>query len=419
VLRCLLDDATPSHPMLFSTTQQAFELPSTDSVNNSERSVVLPVGSSGLFMSARDVEGINGPVLVTGFRRNKTHPSLPGPAELSNVVRKGDCITHVNGVEIKGLKHLKSLLSGVETACITLRDSTPLERRKAPVPAEEHACKDPTANNEVTHHLANPHLAEEILPLGKSTTAKKNTPAENADKVQVFPFRTDWMWTIKLPVGEEGLLINAKEVSDGHVEVIGFRRAKNQSLGPAQLSRKIRLGDFITHFQSIRVTGMPHLVQLLRMQRGKEVSVTLHAPCGQPFPQDISLVVSVFCSRLQHHSGPPSSPNRKRKRPLSSADAKSDSSKVEGNSDSPKRAKKSPTRELAMAGFEWGAMLLGELANTPKKIKELVRRRLSGSSEKVSMSFAQARALFPDDLDEKTSTKLEEEIDSFFWNPES
>jgi hypothetical protein len=351
-------------------------------------------------MSARDVEGINGPVLVTGFRRNKTHPSLPSPAELSNVVRKGDCITHVNGVEVKGLKHLKSLLGGVETACITLRDSTPLERRK----------EDPTANNE-----DHPH--------GESTTGTNNTPAENADEGPVFPFRTDWMWTIKLPVGEEGLLINAKEVSDSHVEVIGFRRAKNQSLGPAQLCRKVRLGDFITHLGRVRVTGMPHLVQLLRMQRGKEVSVTLHAPRGQPFPQDISLVVSVFCARLQQHSGPPSSPNRKRKRPLSSADAQSDSSKVEGNSDSPKKPKKSPTRELAMAGLEWGAMLLGagldQLANTPKKIKELVRRRLSGSAEKVSMSFAEARALFPGDLHEKTKTKLEEEIDNFFWNPES
>jgi hypothetical protein len=308
----------------------------------------------------------------------------------------------------------------VETACVTLRDSTLLERRKAPVPAEEDPSKDPTiANNEVTDHLADNSIPD---PRGKSTTGTKNTPTDNADEGQVFPFRTDWMWTIKLPVVEEGLLINAKEVSDGrHVEVIGFRRAKNQSLGPAQLSRNIRLGDFITHVGRVRVTGMPHLVQLLRMQRGKEVSVTLHAPCGQPFPPDIYLVVSVFCARpQQHHSGPASSPHRKRKRPLG---ATSDSSKVEGKSDSPKRAKKSPTRELAMAGFEWGAMLLGagldQLVNTPKKIKELVRRRLSGSAEKVSMSFAQARALFPDDLDEKTNTKLEEEIDNFFWNPES
>jgi hypothetical protein len=395
-------------PPIWSAAQQAVPMGSPNKESTpTEWSVVLPVGVGGLLMSARETEE-GGPILVTGFRRDKDG-QIKGPAELSTQVQPGNCITHINGVQICGLKHLKELLSGAETARLTLRDSTLLERRKIHAPSE-------AASPAAMVALKSPHTMLAATP--------KTTPGETAvgkvDAIDVLPFRNDWMWTVKLPVGEDGLLINANEVKENHIQVRGFRTAKNQTLGAAQLSKKIRQGDFITHLGRVKLAGLSHLVKLLGMQRGKKVLLSLHASRGQPFPRNVSLLASSFKVHSELLS-PSVGSNKKRKRLVSSvAGPLQESNPNEDvDRDTPKKARKSPKQEMVVAGFGWDKML-DQLANTPKKIKELVRRRLSGSAEKV-ISFAQARSLFPDvdDLNAEANAKLEAEIDRFFWDPTS
>jgi len=103
------------------------------------------------------------------------------------------------------------------------------------------------------------------------------------------------MWTVHVPLGKGGLLLNLKQ-ENAWVLVCGYRRGPGNVPGRAELSGLVRVGDYITHVNSKRVETLQNVVDAIKIRRswspGGLVGLTLHPPLGTPFPTNATLVAS-------------------------------------------------------------------------------------------------------------------------------
>jgi hypothetical protein len=163
--------------------------------------------------------------------------------------------------------------------------------------------------------IAQPAPAPIPAPVVASSTSQaQQLPSQQQQTSPMpvgIPFRTEKMWALEIPVGQEGLLMNVVETNN-LIKVSGFRRRKDQTAGPAETSGQIRSGDFITHINREEVTGgLKHLVKLLKQARtsdanGNLVHLIFHAPVDKEFPPTARLEDSMLVVRTGGISTPSS-----------------------------------------------------------------------------------------------------------------